>query len=316
MVVDLAQRPEVQKKVLSLKFVIIYVLAFTVPNHPLKSYYVKRSISQCNLCRRQTLRADTEPQRPSAGLWIVGLRRKRSREHCEVIRKATTEIKYHRFKLFGPISVTSYLSGLKLSCSINGIYEGAAICLFHFFMNGSSAAALSARLCLQLASSSYTPTTLWGLLRNYQKAVNYFPQTWATAEPIAETNATLKQYIQPSTMSPPQYAEALVTKPPRCEKSWDKYIMKGVFIEGFHESVRHSINSYWSVHAGALYYDLARLATYLRAQQKGTEASSDKGYDHSRNSRQRGGSPGNTPDRVDVFNQTGENVPKQSEQCQ
>lgn len=79
-------------------------------------------------------------------------------------------------------------------------------------------------------------------------------------------------------MSPTQYAKSFVSKPSRCGNGLDKHVLKEVFIAELHESV-HSMRSYSSTHAGATLYDLARDGTSLRALQKRTEVSSDKGFE-------------------------------------
>lgn len=57
------------------------------------------------------------------------------------------------------------------------------------------------------------------ILRTRREAGDYLLQTYATGDVPAETDATLPRNNQPPTMSPTQYAEALVIKRLRCEKT-------------------------------------------------------------------------------------------------
>lgn len=120
------------------------------------------------------------------------------------------------FDAFNVKSVIGFLSGLKFPCDISGIHEGVAVSLFHFFKNGLSAAELNERLYLKPASPSNTLRSKKGMMRTYQKMASYLLHTYATDDVIADTDDTLTCYIQPWTMSPLQYAEALVSKLLRC----------------------------------------------------------------------------------------------------
>lgn len=77
--------------------------------------------------------------------------------------------------------------------------------LFHSFMKGRSAAALSARFCLKPTSSSSTPRVVnEQLLRIIPEEVKDHSKTQAVSVVIAETNAKLTRYTQSLTMSPAQ----------------------------------------------------------------------------------------------------------------
>lgn len=57
--------------------------------------------------------------------------------------------------------------------------------------------------------------------------------------------------------------EDFVTRSLRCAEVYDDYILKGIFIKGLHESVRHRMRSHWGTHPEAALYDLDRHETSL-----------------------------------------------------
>lgn len=61
-------------------------------------------------------------------------------------KRMTTQKKPHTFNLFDPFSIIDFLQAFKLVCNTNGVHEGAAIRLFHLFMNKIPSAVLNARL--------------------------------------------------------------------------------------------------------------------------------------------------------------------------
>lgn len=62
---------------------------------------------------------------------------------------------------------------------------------------------------------------------------------------------------------------------------------KVIFIEGPHEPVRHSMQSYWSTHRGSILYDLACFATSVWELQKRVDVDSKKRSDHHQNTKHR-----------------------------
>lgn len=71
--------------------------------------------------------------------------------------------------------------------------------------------------------------------------VNYLLQIYVSKKVVAKADAAPTRYTQLPSMSTPQYAEALVTESARYGEVYGKYMLKVIFIEGFHESVRHSL---------------------------------------------------------------------------
>lgn len=109
------------------------------------------------------------------------------------------------------------------------------------------------------------------MLRTHPEVVNCLLQTYAANNFIAKTDAALRRYIPPSTVFPMKYAEALRNKSLKCSKVYDAYVLKGIFIDGPHESVHHGMPSYRSTHPGSTQFDLARYATSPVALQMETE---------------------------------------------
>lgn len=83
-------------------------------------------------------------------------------------------------------------------------------------------------------------------------------------------------------MFPTLYAEALVTKSLRREEVYVEHVLKGIFIEGHQESVRHCMQSYLSTNAESTLYDLDRHETSISTLQKETDVRFDKGSYHRR----------------------------------
>lgn len=82
------------------------------------------------------------------------------------------------------------------------------------------------------------------MLRTKPEVVSYLPQNYTTDDVIAITDAALTRYTPPSTLSPTQYAEDHVPKSHSCGEAHNSCVRKGVFIDGLHESVRHSLRPY------------------------------------------------------------------------
>lgn len=53
--------------------------------------------------------------------------------------------------------------------------------------------------------------------------------------------ADMMHFIQTSNKSPSEHADALWNKVPGCKKVYDEYVLKGIFIAGLPESIRHSM---------------------------------------------------------------------------
>lgn len=80
---------------------------------------------------------------------------------------------------------------LQLVCDTNGIHEGGAVVMDFFFMERSSAAALSGPLCMKSTSSSNSPRTKRRLLISKLELVKNISQTSVADDVIDETDADL-----------------------------------------------------------------------------------------------------------------------------
>lgn len=108
-------------------------------------------------------------------------------------------------------------------------------------MKGSSAAVLSARFYVASSSSSNTNRAEEEMFRTYPKVIKYLLKMYVTDDFISENNATLTRYAQPPAMLQTKYAEGLVTRSLGWREFCDEDVLKGIFIEEFHGSVRHSM---------------------------------------------------------------------------
>lgn len=79
------------------------------------------------------------------------------------------------------------------------------------------------------------------MLRRYLEVVKYLLQTYLSQDVVAETNAALTCYTQPSTVMPVQYVKALVYKSLKYREVYEEYLLKGLLIKGLHESLHHSM---------------------------------------------------------------------------
>lgn len=98
------------------------------------------------------------------------------------------------------------MSAHKLACDTNGVNEGAAIWLLHFFMKRLAAAALD--VCITLCSKWHR-LQMEGTVKTYCEAVNILLETYETEDVIAETNADMMHFTPLSNKFPTEYAEAL-----------------------------------------------------------------------------------------------------------
>jgi len=172
-------------------------------------------------------------------------------------RRMEVQLKSQIFDPMDPITILSFLPAFKTACDSNGIHEGAAMWLFQFFVKKTAKAALSARTTTVSASGGKTKASQ---LTSYPAVVQFLLRTYATDEVIAEADAEISRYRQPDRMSPQDYAHNLWTKALKCGTVHDEDRLKGIFIEGLHESIRQSVRNYWSKNGDADLQELARHA--------------------------------------------------------
>lgn len=109
------------------------------------------------------------------------------------------------------------------------------------------------------------------MLARYSKVINYLLETYATDNVSAKMDTKVLQLAQRSNMALTEYADDLLNKALHCDVVYDKYGMKGIFNEGLHGSIRHSISSYCSSRKAAAIYDLPRPAASMTDWQHGLQ---------------------------------------------
>lgn len=106
------------------------------------------------------------------------------------------------------------------------------------FIEHREAAALSSRIAL---SSKLHKPCKEGTLTTYNEVLNYLLKTHGTDENIAEMDAKILQFTQPSKLMPTEYADALCSKELGSDLYRDEYVLKEVLIEGLHDLIGHSM---------------------------------------------------------------------------
>lgn len=127
------------------------------------------------------------------------------------------------------------------------------------------------------------------MFNTHPEVVSYLLQTYVTNAVIAQTDATQTRITQLSTMLTILHAKGLKIKSLRCGEVYEQYVLKRIFIEGVHKSVRHSMTEYWSIHPELTLCYLAHRATSQRALQKGTNVLSEKESENTQNTESRRG---------------------------
>lgn len=73
------------------------------------------------------------------------------------------------------------------------------------------------------------------MLRTCPEFAIYLIYTYATDDVIEKINAALTRYTPHSTMSPTQYAEALLSSFRKCGEVFDKNVLKTLFIDSLNQ---------------------------------------------------------------------------------
>lgn len=71
-----------------------------------------------------------------------------------------------------------------------------------------------------------------GPLTTYCELVNYFLETKMTDKAVAKTNATIMSFTELPNEAFIAYAKLILAKVLRCNRVYNKYILKDYFIEG------------------------------------------------------------------------------------
>ena len=127
--------------------------------------------------------------------------------------------------------------------------------IFPYFMKEPAKSALNARIAPSAARRGPVK------LRTYDQVVNHLIRTYATDDIIADTEADIDSFKQPQNKTASEYADLLHTKTLRAGAVYSDYRLKGLFIEGLHDSVRQNVRAYYTEHTKADIGALARYAT-------------------------------------------------------
>lgn len=77
------------------------------------------------------------------------------------------------------------------------------------------------------------------MLSTYLEVLRCLLQTYVSDGVIADFDAVLTHYIQLSTMSPAQYAKAVIAKSLKTKEVYEQYVLDTIFIKHLHKLVRH-----------------------------------------------------------------------------
>lgn len=207
----------------------------------------------------------------------------------------------HMIDTIDPISIVNIPCITTLGYQTNEIYVGAANWLFYFFLKDFSAIALSAWLFLEPTSSSSTTSPKSVPMRAHQEMGSYLLKTYANYYVFKKIDSVLTCYTEPSTMSRRQYCGALENKLLRCRELNNEWVLKELFIKGFHKPVCLGMHLYWSTHGDCTLYDKPRHATLLQARHREMEARSEKQFDRCQNLTHHRGRQGNTTIKINVM---------------
>lgn len=161
------------------------------------------------------------------------------------------------FDLFDPIPILGFLSSFKLAYDPNGLHGEAALWLLHF-LKYPTAVTLNARNALKKVAQASKKCTvsLCG------KAVSYLLKTCET-NVIAEMHADIMHFTHLSSTSTAEYANAPWNKLLQCNRVYDDYVLKGIFIEGLFGTGCPSYHLYSGSKKVATEFYMARNATSL-----------------------------------------------------
>lgn len=157
-----------------------------------------------------------------------------SKNIAKMSKRFSTQMKPHTFDPFDTISIIGFLFNFQLACDTDGIHEGAAIKLFHFFMKKSASSALHTKLTSKNSRNDKTHALSGGnatQLTTYQQVVNHLLQKYATDEVVANTEEEITSFTQPANKTANQYAEDLDAETLRCGNIYDARTMNEIVIK-------------------------------------------------------------------------------------
>lgn len=136
---------------------------------------------------------------------------------AKFVEKIKSQLKLHILDTKDPISVIGFLSTIKLACDANCILKGSTMLVLPQYVNETIASALDSRM---VAKDKFTPITV--SVRNYDtrsrklhcpcpEVANYLLKKFPSDQAIAEADAAIFLYMQPSNTTPQQYPDDLVS---------------------------------------------------------------------------------------------------------
>lgn len=101
------------------------------------------------------------------------------------------------------------MKNFKFECDTDGVYKSAAMWLFHFFINKTAFAEVNARLSADSTGKKHSQLAISEkrYFSIYPRVVSVSLKKYATDEVIAQTKSSITSFVQPSYLTPSQYAE-------------------------------------------------------------------------------------------------------------
>lgn len=142
-----------------------------------------------------------------------------------------------------PLSILGFSSTLEPAKNTNWIHKCAATGILAFFINNGS------RCCSKTLNSAIVNVTRTKQIEDvtsYAGEINFLDELSVTADVVAEMDPNILCFTERTNMTPTEYTETLWNKAFCCSLLVDVYILKGIFIELLHGSVRQTMHSYWN----------------------------------------------------------------------
>lgn len=173
-------------------------------------------------------------------------------------------MKTHNLDPADPIAILGSLTTYRLACNANRIHEREAMWAMPHFVADQVASSLNDRM-VQADEIKGMGTTVNSngtalhvhRLRLYSEVVNHLLKWNARDETIAEADATILRYMQPSNMTPLQYGEAFFVKAICVGDVYNKGTLNDALIQEVDKLNLHSLRGYLATHPHADLTDLA-----------------------------------------------------------
>lgn len=110
-----------------------------------------------------------------------------------------------------------------------------------FFIKGPAVAAVNA--CIVLRSTSQNRQKE-GVVTSYCKAVKYLLERFAPDHVFAKTDDDMMRCAKRSSKRPTESDDDLWNEVLRCDRVYDKNVLKRISVKGLLESIRRTMDSY------------------------------------------------------------------------